>query len=421
MELISETIGELTDRANFSQPLPEANHGTTVHVIRDLSELRVLREFWDLHCTDPNADHDLFLVDARCRQDIKRPHVMAVYRDGQPVCLLVGRVEERPVELKLGYAVVGRPAATRLFFLPGGFMGDTSRGNTELLLTELKACLDRGEGDLAELSRVVPGSDLDTLALKAFPGLRRASFSPINEHRWLELPESFELFLSSLSRKSRHEVKRHQKKLTSDFGERARIRCYRSENDFEQFVRDVECVAAQTYQRGLKVGFAPTSEVLESLRAAAKTGQLRGCVLYLDGEPSAFFIGKHYKAGLHGHYMGFNPAFAKYSPGLMILMHSIEDCYDTGTPARHVDLGWGDRQYKRMLCNRTRQDGPMYLFRASWKARRLNLLFSASAYTNFIAKKNADKYPLLQKAKKAWQSLYRTEPQLASGSETSLN
>lgn len=237
MELISEAIGELTDRDLLTQPLPNAKPCATVCVFRELSELHALREFWDRHCTDPNADLDLFLVDADYREEIKRPHVMAVYRDGHPVCLLVGRVEKRPVELKLGYVVIARLAARRLFFLPGGLMGDVSPANLEMLLKELKACLDRGEGDLAELSRVVPASDLDSLAFKTFPGLRRASFSPINEHRWLELPESFEEFLNSLSRKSRHEFKRHQKHLAADFGERVQIRCYRSENDFEQFVR----------------------------------------------------------------------------------------------------------------------------------------------------------------------------------------
>lgn len=74
-------------------------------------------------------------------------------------------------------------------------------------------------------------------------------------------------------------------------------------------------------------------------------------MLYHDKKPCAFFIDKHYKNTFHGNFMGFDPQFGKYSPGLLVLRHRIEECFDPGYYATQVDFG-GDRQCKRVICNR---------------------------------------------------------------------
>jgi CelD/BcsL family acetyltransferase involved in cellulose biosynthesis len=126
----------------------------------------------------------------------------------------------------------------------------------------------------------------------------------------------------------------------------------------KELARKVEKISSKAYQGALGVGFQSDDETLESLRIAARSGGLRGCVLYLDESPSAFFKGRQYKNTFHGTFMEFDPQFAKYSPGLLVLMHSIEECFDPETPAKDFYLGWGDRQYKRAVCNESRQDGP---------------------------------------------------------------
>jgi CelD/BcsL family acetyltransferase involved in cellulose biosynthesis len=284
-----------------------------------------------------------------------------------------------------------------------------------MLAQELRCCLRRGEADTAEFSRVGEESNLYKAARAAFNFLGRGHFTPLHEHRWLELPESFEEFLQGISRKNRHELRRHEKRLADDFSGNAHIHCYRHEDEVKELAGEVEKISAKTYQRALGVGFQPDVETLEALRVAAHQGGLRGCVLYLDEQPCAYFIGKQYKNTFHGTFMGFDPQFGKYSPGLLVLMHSIEECFDPGYRATQVDLGWGDRQYKRVICNRSRQDGPLYLYAPSWAGLKLNFLRSTASLLDRAARRLLAKSSVLQKLKRFVQeqlqkSVSRTVP-----------
>jgi len=379
----------------------------TLHVARTIPELGELKEIWNAWCDDPAADLDYYLASARCRPDFVRPHVMIVYRDGQPDCMLVGRLERCRQKLKIGHAVLFEPEVNQLFFLQGGFLGNCSTENGQVLAREIRRCLRRGEADSVELTRLTKESNLYQAAQAEFGVLCRAHFTLLHEHRWLELPGTFKEFLQGLSRKNRHEFHRHQKKLADDFSGRTHIHCYRHEDEVKELAQEVEKVSAKTYQRALGVGFRPDAEVLESLRTTAHQGGLRGCVLYLDEQPCAFFIGKHYKKTFHGHYMGFDPQFGKYSPGLLVLMHSIEECFDPQMRATQFDLGWGDRQYKRVICNHSRLDGPLYLYALSWRGLKLNLLRSTASFLDLVARKLLARSSFLQELKKNWDGRLR--------------
>ncbi len=397
----------------------ESNESPTmVYTARTVAELEQLRETWVAWCDDPNADMDFYLASERCREEIVRPHVMVVYRGCRPDCMLVGRLEHCHLKMKVGYVTVAEPKVHRLFFLQGGLLGNASEENCQLLMRELKRSLREGEADSAELARVLPDSNMDRAARAEFQGLSLGHCAPRFEHRWLELPESFEVFLKNMPRKNRHELRRHEKMLTHDFAGRTRIRCYRDEGEVDELFRDAETVSARTYQRGLGVGFQMDDEVQESLRIAAHNRGLRGCVLYLDDHPCAFFIGKHYRDTFYGHFMGFDPQFGKYSPGLLLLMHSIEECFDPDYRATRVDLGWGDRRYKRMICNQSQQDGPMYLYPPSWRGMKLNVVRSAAAFADREGRKLLDKSVFLQKVKRAWQGrLKKSKDEHSTGSE----
>jgi hypothetical protein len=379
----------------------------TVRIFRTLGELEEIRKTWDLWCDDPDADIDYYLALARCRPDFVRPHVMVVYRDGRPDCMLIGRLESRGLKLRVGYAALFEPKVRLLFFVQGGFIGNTSKENSHMIARTLKQCFQHGEADSAEFSRLAKDSSLLKAAESVFGFLGRGHFIPTQEHRWLDLPGSFKEFQDSLSRKNRHELRRHERKLADAFSGKAQIHCYRREAEVDELAQEVEKISSRTYQRGLGVGFRPDAEILESLRTTARKGGLRGCVLYLDEKPCAFFIGKHYKKTFHGNFMGFDPEFGKYSPGLLVLMHSIEECFDPNMRATQFDLGWGDRQYKRVFCNQSKQDGPLYLYALSWTGLRLNFLRSTTSLLDLSARKLVKRIPFLQKIKRDWHTKLR--------------
>jgi hypothetical protein len=393
-----------------------ALHGIspTVRVARTLPEIEDLRTVWESWCDDPNADLDSYLAFAHSRPEFVRPHVIILYRDGRPDCMLLGRLENCRLKLKVGYKTLFELRARRIFFVRGGYLGNASEDNIRLIIQELRSCLQRGEADVAELQRGFPNPTVDRSILEQFNPFFRGHFSPAHEHRWLELPPKYEEFLKNLSRKSRHEIRRHEKKLEEDFRGRMVIRCFHEPFEVEALAQVAEQIAEKTYQRALGVGYRADPETLESFRLAAQQGTLRGCVLYLNEQPSAFFIGKHYKSTLHGHFMGFDSQFGKYSPGLLILMHSIQDCFKAGQYTNRVDLGWGDRHYKRMLCNRSREDGSLYSYAFSWRGLRLNFLTSLVSFIDYVARESLAKSSWLQNLKEAQQSRLRKSTSQAS-------
>lgn len=372
-------------------------------VLRTMEELEEFRSVWNRWCTDPNADLEYFLASARCRTDFVRPHIIVVYQLGRPDCMLIGRLEHTQISLKIGYFNLFRPKTRRLFFVQGGLLGNASQENCHLMAQTIKKNLNDDEADSAEVSRLTAKSCMHAAVMTSFGFLCSGHFSPLHEHRWIELPTSFSAFMRGLSRKNRHEIRRHEKRLLVDFEGKTRIHCYRAESEVDKLAMEVEKICANTYQRALGVGFRSDPENLESLRVAARGGGLRGCVLYVDEKPCSFFIGKQYKGAFYGHFMGFDPEFQKYSPGLLVLMHSIEECFDPTMRATKFDFGWGDRQYKRAVSNQTCQDGPVYLYALSFSGLRLNVVRSFTAFLDQVSRKCLSKVGVFRKLQRAWQ------------------
>jgi hypothetical protein len=177
----------------------------SLRILRTIEELGELKPRWDEWCEDPDADFETFLVSSQCRPDFVRPHVMVVYADGAPECMLVGRLENTMLPVKAGYATVFRLRARRLFFVQRGLLGKESREISEFLIRAIISCLRQGEADMAELQLLHEKSSLHAV-IQRQPWVYRGRFLPLHEHRVAKLPGSFDTFLKSLSRKERHET-----------------------------------------------------------------------------------------------------------------------------------------------------------------------------------------------------------------------
>src|SRR5262249_50397213 len=142
--------------------------------------------------------------------------------------------------------------------------------------------------------------------------------------RSMLIPENVEAFYASLSAKVRKNLKYQAKKLVNDFKGDARVVCYQSSNDLDIMIRDAESIAQKTYQRALGVGFADNAETRARMKLETENGWSRSYILYLEKKPVAFWLGVAYKNVFHSNYMGYDPAIAKYSPGMYLVTTVIE-------------------------------------------------------------------------------------------------
>lgn len=375
-----------------------------VRILETVAEFEAVREAWLAWSGGLGADLDFFSIQLRHRSTAVRPHVIVVYRGGCPDCMLVGWLDQGPVTFKAGPFALFRSEARILRFVYGGFLGNQSRTNGEILVREIIRSLREREADAVELPHLRVSSPLCDLA-KRRPGIFcRDHFTPTQTHRCLNLPASFDEFFHGLSPKSRQEVKRHAKMLARDFPDLVRFQNVRSECDVEDFARKADEVSQKTYQRALGVGFVNNLETREMLRAAAQKGALRACLLHVGERPVAFASGIIANKTFYATFTGYDPALGKYSPGLQAMISLIKELFEPSRSPLRVDVGHGDLPYKRALFKSSYEEHPVWIFAPTAKGLTLSVFKLVSTLLNSFAARLLAKSPRLRRFKK---DLYR--------------
>jgi hypothetical protein len=398
-----------------------SREGTQVslRILEAPTEFEELRGVWSAWSDHPEADLDFFSIHLRHRPGIVRPHVMVVYRSGRPDCMLVGWLQQGPVAFKVGSFALFRSDARILRFVGGGFLGSQSRENTQFLVREIIRSLSRHEAQAVEFSQLKIDSPLYNLARREPNAFCREHFTPVQTHRYLALPASFDEFLRGRSRKSRQQLGRHARMLERDFPGEVRFQSVRSERDVEDFARKADEISQKTYQRALGVGFVNDLEMREMLCAAAQKAALRACLLYIGDRPVAFTGGIVSNQTLYGTFTGYDPGFKKYRPGLQTLTRLIEESFEPSGSLLRVDAGCGDVPYKRALFDSSWKESPVWIFAPSATGLRLHVLKVVSTLLHYPTMRLLARSDHLRKVKKMWhrralREFQRKSSQIAS-------
>lgn len=378
---------------------------TSVKVLRTVSELEEIRSEWESWPGNRDSDIHSFLSFLRSNPATVRPHVLAVYRQGRPDAIMVGRIDHGEIRCRLGYLEMGFRAQI-MCFVYGALRGNPSEDNCELLVDEILRSLSLGEADVAYLNFLRQGSDLCRLAMKK-PGLLTRDHLCITQmHFGVTLPDTVEELYRSLPAGLRGFNKTKHNKLRREFAGRIEIKCFREVGGLDAMVRDVEQVAKTSYQRGLGVGFIDSPKMREGLRLKAEKGWLRAYILYLAGRPCAFWVGDMNQGTFGGDYVGYDPEFGKYSPGMFLLTNVIEGfCNGSREGVKALDFGPGNAQYKELLSNQRWQETSVYIFAPSLKGIILNLVRTIVVGMDQTIKKALARTDLLRRIKKAWRAL----------------
>lgn len=384
----------------------EKSERPSIEVIRSIYELEHFRRTWVSWQHHPNSDMDFYLTVLGTRPEILRPHVMVVHRGGSPEAMLVGRLELRRLEAKVGYASLLAKKTRTLTFLYGGLLGNLSAEGSDALVLDIMKSLSDGEADLAYFNHLKEDSPLYRAAVK-LPGRLSRDYIPDHQfHHAITVPGSLEEFYCGLSSKWRKTLKWDARRLVNTNSGDVSVRCFREIEDLDRLIEDVEGITKKTYQRGLGVGFSNTPEIRRRLSLEAAKGSLRGYVLYVRGCPWAFFLGSLYRGTFHGDFMGYDPLHAKYSPGMFLVVKMIEDLCngkDRGERISMIDFGLGDAQYKRVLSDLRWNDSSLYIFSPRISGVSLNLMRTAAAMLDRAARGVLGKAGLLDRVKKMWR------------------
>jgi CelD/BcsL family acetyltransferase involved in cellulose biosynthesis len=383
------------------------NDDVQIRVLKTLPELEEIRDCWESWGGNRDSQIDSYLSVLQARPDILRPHVIVLYRRGRPETILVGRIDRRRLDFKVGYARL-RPKATVMYFVYGGLRGSTSYENSLAVVNEICRSLARGEADAAYLNFLPTDSHIYELARRIPAFLTRDRVVDIQQHYSASLPNSAEGFYKGLSPNTRWQARSKQKKLVRDLSGAVRIRCFRDSGEIDDLMQDVEQVAHKSYQRGLKVGFVDSAETRHRLALKAEKEWLRAYVLYVADQPSAFWIGDLNDGTFGSEYLGYDQALGRYSPGMYLITKVIEGfCAEEPQRVKEVDFATGHAQYKEALGNRHWQEGALYIFAPSVRGLYLNGCRNITGRVSHVLRQSLGRTALLQRVKKFWRKAAR--------------
>ena len=291
-----------------------------VRVARTVEQLESFRDVWTgMVSNEVQTDPDYFLWSLRGESQVLGPHVLAVERNGRTDAMLIARLSQLRLPCKLGYATLYAPVVRSLSVVHEGLLGLEDNAVADAVLDELFAGLELGVADVVLFRQLRRESRLRNAAEARTGFLTRQPIGRTDLRWQIELPDTFDDYLASLSSATRKGIRRTLSRVEREFGDRVSIRVYPELDDLELFMQDAERVARRTYQRRLGVGFRDDARQRGRARMLMERGWFRSWVLYLDGHPIAFEQGEAYQSRFVSRYAGYDPAYGNSRIGAYLL------------------------------------------------------------------------------------------------------
>jgi len=165
-------------------------------------------------------------------------------------------------------------------------------------------------------------------------------------HYRLALPATVEECMALRSRKSRKRLNEKERALVRVAGSDLEVVEIRSASDWAPHTRRIEELMQRTWQARV---LGHELDMQEQHKVAAR-GWLRSYLLLAGDEAVAFVLCYQGMDTLFYEFLGYDQAYAKYSPGTILLYKVLALLYREDTP-RYVDFGEGEAAYKKEIAN----------------------------------------------------------------------
>ena len=243
-------------------------------------------------------------------------------------------------------------------------------------LTRLKANLDGVYRPSEPLSPTTPVLSITNSQIRYI----ESSY----QRRFIDLRTDFESYMSKFSGKTRSGIKRKVRKFEKASGGKIEWSVYRSAAEMDRFHSLAREISKLTYQEKLfDAGIPNDRGFLDEMRALANADALRGFILFLEAKPISYLY-LPVKDGrvIYGH-LGFDPAFARYSPGIVLQLLALESLFSENR-YQVFDFTEGDGAHKRLFSTTERYCGNVFYLRSTIKNRLiLHLHLAVRRFSDF--------------------------------------
>ena len=269
-----------------------------VRIVTTMEEMEHLRPLWEALNSHPNAQVDFFRLINGVRDNVLRPHVMVLERDGDPCALVVGRMAKEDFRCRLGYKTIYLGQVQQLSIVYGGILGCEDEGCAGTVINELDRMLKNHEADLVFFNFLNTESYLFRLATQQPRILCRDHLVAPQLHWKTRLPATQAEFLKRLNKKHRYWLRRLDKQVEKDFLGQVSYHSFTDGEQLDELMKDLELVASKTYQRRLCAGFRNDTEYARRFVFEADKGWLRAYVLYIQQPALCVLGGNPFQGGV---------------------------------------------------------------------------------------------------------------------------
>ena len=376
-----------------------------IRTIQTSQEIEEIRGFWKKAQYHPNTDIDHYLTVINSMENLICPYIILFSLDGRPEALAIGRLERKDMDISLGYKTLFKVKTACLTILYAGLLGNWSKELYNILVKELINALRSRIADIVWFNLLHMESDLYNITRQLPNFFCRDHVVAIKPHWKMILPNTFDDFMKKMTAKHRYWLNRLPRVLEKDHSGKVEYRDFHSSDNLEQLFTDAEHVAKTSYQRSIGAGFVENSMMRQRFSLYADKGHLRAYLLYIGGEPCAFWIGTLYGSIFYLNFTSYDAAYKRYEPGTILFIKMIEDVIKSGIT--EIDFGFGDAFYKQRFGNQQWQESSTYIYAPTIKGMYLNLIRTITIRPYLYIIGIAERKNMLQKIKTFWRNKLR--------------
>ncbi|WP_193369778.1 GNAT family N-acetyltransferase [Pelagibius marinus] len=229
------------------------------------------------------------------------------------------------------------------------------------------AALPEGVDGLYRPSQIVRGEEPDLRFSSTTVRYIESRF----RRRFIDLTTGFDNYMSKFSGKTRSTFRRKFRKFREASAGTIDWRVYRSAREMEEFHLTARQVSRRTYQEKLfDAGLPDDADFVAGMLARAESGQVRGFILFLGGEPISYLYLPIVDGRVIYGRLGFDPAYAVLSPGTILQLLALESLFAEQCH-RIFDFTEGEGEHKRLFATQEVLCGNVYYLRATTRHRTL--------------------------------------------------
>jgi CelD/BcsL family acetyltransferase involved in cellulose biosynthesis len=333
--------------------------------VKSIGEIEQIRPIWEeMQANEPspqiNADIDRYLSVLKASNDDLQPYILLVKENGQPIAMLIGRIQKTHVKCEIGRKTLFEPVLKEVCVVYGGLIGKDTDEICSLLVREVMRVLASGQADMVSFNHVRTDCPLYKFARK-IPGLfYRSHFPKIERHWTMSVPENIDVFYQARSKKHRSHLRQYGWKLERTYNKQVRVVTYFKEDEVEQAIGTAAEISRKTYQRAFGAGIVDDPKTLALFSDAARRGWLQTDIMFVGDDAVAFQIGLKYRRVYNLHLIGFDPVYRRFNVGTLLFVEVLERLSgDAGIET--IDFGFSDADYKRSYGNQQCDEACLYI------------------------------------------------------------